>query len=251
MLRREVLSDGKLETGAGRLVVAGGRLLRQGIVLTEGLPAVVYEIDLTNDDELAAANALFNETYYVNAHGPVWPDEKQIIEKYVPERGARILEICCGAGRVAGALVRGGNQVCALDNSEECIHYAGAVELGLHERQNRAAVDYRIGDARALPFADGEFDLGFCFENSLGVFFSARDRVVSELVRVCRTVIFGLREVEGVGDELQIYVSKDNFIEIAQVHSRSHPRFAGGVKEEGQPRPWGGREWFWILGTTG
>jgi SAM-dependent methyltransferase len=235
----------------------GARLLGSGEPAQRGDRVVVYALDTGSYEDLAAANALFSDFYYVNAHGDLWPDERAVIEELVPERDAAVLEICCGAGRVSGALVRGGNRVTAIDVSQSCIHYAAAVEVGLSARQNRARVDYRVADAQQLPFADQSFEIGCCFENSLGVFFSRRRQVLSELVRVCRRrVILGLRTVEGVGlNELQMYTVSKGFLEFAHVHAPESmaplvdglPRVTAQSTREGAPRPWGGREWFLIL----
>jgi SAM-dependent methyltransferase len=235
----------------------GARLLKGDEPAQRGERVVVYALDLGSYEDLAAANALFSGFFYVNLHREVWPDERAVIDELVPELGAPVLEICCGAGRVGGALVRGGNQVTGIDVSESCIQYATMAEMGLAARQKRARVDYRVADATQLPFADQSFDVGCCFDNSLGVLFSRRRQVLSELVRVCRQrVILGLRAVEGAGaDELQVYTVPKGFLEFAHVHTPESmaplveglPRVKATSTREGQARTWGGRAWFLIL----
>jgi SAM-dependent methyltransferase len=227
----------------------GFRLLVPGVLPEPGKRAVVYAFD-TSDEDLFAINAAFNDVFYQARHDEPWPDELQLIEELVPDNGAAVLEICCGAGRTAPTLVRSGNRVTAVDLSAHCIAAAAAAD---------SSVEYRVADATALPFSDGTFDLGFCFENSLGVFFSRRPRVVAELLRVTKkTVALGLREVAGAGDELQFYGSRSGFLEVAQVHDRrsvdrildavpNRDRIANRRFVEGAPRPWGGREIYLVL----
>jgi SAM-dependent methyltransferase len=258
MKRDELVLDRELAPAPGRLVMVhrgrGFQLLRKDEAAAAGERVVMYEIDLADEGDLRAANALFSEVHYVNAHGNVWPDEREVIETHLPESGAEVLEICCGAGRVASSLVRADNKVTAIDLSEECIHYAHAIEIGAARREKRRAVTFKVADATKLPFPDRSFDIGCCFENSLGVFFSRRKQVLSELVRVCRQrVILGLRQVAGARDQVQIYASPEGFLEFAQVHSPAtiKPLLEGlpatMTIQPGKPRPWGGTEWFVVL----
>lgn len=62
-------------------------------------------------------------------------------------KGARVLDLCCGDGRVARALQKRGFAVTGLDGSEQMLHYA---------RQMAPDVDFHLADARdfSLP---GEF----------------------------------------------------------------------------------------------
>jgi ubiquinone/menaquinone biosynthesis C-methylase UbiE len=68
-------------------------------------------------------------------------------------RGARVLDVCCGAGLLAaGALERGAEAV-GLDFS------APAVALA---RRQVPGASFRQGDAQALPFPAGSFDAVVC-----------------------------------------------------------------------------------------
>lgn len=224
--------------------------------LLPGDHVLVYNIDPTIDDELHAANALFSEVYYVNWLQDVWPDERAIIAAELPARDGKILEICCGAGRCAAALVRDGNVVTAIDTSAESIHYASAID--------RAGVDYRVADAAALPFADGHFDVGCCFENSLGVLFGKRGRALSELIRVVRPggrVVLSLREMPDVEPgTLRVHHYDEGYLEFAVTFARarvdvllaeatetSRARVAGHRIVEGGKRPWGGTTFYLLL----
>lgn len=244
---------------AVRVLVHNGlsfSLLAPGIEPRPGQRVVVYAFDLSSDEELYAVNAAFTDLYYVSAGNDPWPDERRVIEALVPERDAAVLEICCGAGRTAPALVRRGNQVTAIDISADCIEYAAQFGPGAG-----MGVDYRVADATALPFAERSFELGFCFENSLGMFFSQRPKVICELVRVCRrAAAFGLRQVPSGADEPEIYFSSDGFLEVAQLHTRAsverlldalpaetRARIAGRRWLEGEARPWGGTQFFAVL----
>ena len=77
---------------------------------------------------------------------------------------ARVLDVPCGAGRLALEMAVWGHDVTAVDQSAELINAArwDANELGL-------AVDWRQGDMKSLP-EDGYYDGAVCFWNSFGYF---------------------------------------------------------------------------------
>ncbi len=93
------------------------------------------------------------------------------------DRGARILDLCCGAGRHLAALAAGGGRVVGVDLSAELLGRA-AGRPGLAGRLVR-------GDMRRLPFG-AAFDLVLNLFTSFGYF--ARDaeneRALREMARV-------------------------------------------------------------------
>ena len=64
-------------------------------------------------------------------------------------RGQRVLDLCCGPGVVSAAAHRLGALVTGLDFSRAMVERARAGQPG---------IEFREGDAQALPFADGSFD---------------------------------------------------------------------------------------------
>jgi demethylmenaquinone methyltransferase / 2-methoxy-6-polyprenyl-1,4-benzoquinol methylase len=89
--------------------------------------------------------------------------------------GDRVLDACCGTGDLAVAALRAGGRVTGVDFSERMLERA---------RAKSAKVEWVQGDALALPFADGAFDVatvGFGVRNldDLG-------KGLSELRRVLR-----------------------------------------------------------------
>ena len=222
------------------------------LVIAAGERVFIYDLDLARDDDLVATNAFFCREYYVTSTRGVWPDERAIIAAEVPLSSAAVIEICCGAGRVTRALVRRGNRVTGVDTSAECIDHASDIDEG--------RIDYCVADAAALPFPDRAFDVGCCFENSLGVLFTRRARALAELIRVSRSrVVLGLRKVPGTPEgRLHVYHSGDGLIEIAQTFSRAllkrllveagaRGRVTGTCFVDGEARPWGGRELFALV----
>ena len=229
--------------------------------LEAGDEVVVYRVGAGQHGRLEQANLLFAERFYARASSGVaaeaWPDEQALITGQLPPRGARMLEICCGGGRVSTHLPRAGNQVCGLDISQACIEAAQAAA--------RPGVRYLLGDARSLPFPDASFDIALCLENSLGVFFVDRLMVIKELLRCCRPggeVILGLRQAANPRQPMQIYASADGYLEFAQCFPRARAlRMLRGLRsaqrlgevrflEPEGPRPWGGRVYYLQLGRV-
>jgi len=93
--------------------------------------------------------------------------------------GERVLDVACGNGNAALAAARRFGLVTGVDYVPALLARAGA----------RAAVDgmpleLREGDAEALPFADGAFDVVL---STFGVMFAPdQERAARELLRVCR-----------------------------------------------------------------
>jgi len=64
--------------------------------------------------------------------------------------GDRVLDACCGTGDLAIAAERRGGKVVGLDFSERMLERA---------RRKSGTIEWVKGDALALPFAEGEFDV--------------------------------------------------------------------------------------------
>jgi ubiquinone/menaquinone biosynthesis C-methylase UbiE len=95
-------------------------------------------------------------------------------------QGGDLLEVAPGPGYFAIEMARGGvHRVTGLDISRTMVELArkNAAEAGVE-------VDFRRGDASAMPFADGSFDLLACsaaFKN-----FSEPHKALEEMYRVLR-----------------------------------------------------------------
>jgi ubiquinone/menaquinone biosynthesis C-methylase UbiE len=96
-----------------------------------------------------------------------------------PRPGERILDLATGTGWTSRVVARRGAIVTGVDIAEDLIAAA---------RERAAAevlpIDYRIGDAEALPFEDASFDAVI---STVGIMFATRpDAAAKELARVCR-----------------------------------------------------------------
>ena len=89
--------------------------------------------------------------------------------------GARVLDVASGPGYAAAAAAQRGAQVTALDFSVAMVEMA---------RSQNPEIEFREGDAGALPFADGSFD---AVVMNFGMLHLARpESAVSEALRVLR-----------------------------------------------------------------
>src|SRR6266851_1275446 len=89
--------------------------------------------------------------------------------------GARVLDVASGPGYAAAAAAQRGAMVTALDFSVAMVEMA---------RSQNPGIEFREGDAGALPFADGSFD---AVVMNFGMLHLAQpERAVSEALRVLR-----------------------------------------------------------------
>jgi SAM-dependent methyltransferase len=106
------------------------------------------------------------------------PWARRLLAAVPPAPGDRVLDIACGTGAVASvaAPAAGGTgSVIGLDRSGEMLAVA---------RRRLPQLDWREGDAQALPFGDGGFDVVLC---QFGLMFvDDRELAVREMLRVLR-----------------------------------------------------------------
>ena len=96
----------------------------------------------------------------------------------------KILDLCCGQGRVALELARRGfDNAEGLDRSRYLIQKAKA-----QNKKEGLSVKFREGDARKLPYQPDTFDVVMIPGNSFGYFETPQDdiRVLKELFRVLK-----------------------------------------------------------------
>jgi SAM-dependent methyltransferase len=92
--------------------------------------------------------------------------------------GVRILDIACGTGALAAAATRRGAEVIGMDFAPTMI--AEAI-------RRHPGIDFRVGDAEAIPLADESVDAVTC---SFGMLHMERpERVLAEFARVLRPAI--------------------------------------------------------------
>jgi SAM-dependent methyltransferase len=93
--------------------------------------------------------------------------------------GDRVLDVAAGSGNAAIPAALAGANVVACDLTPDLLD-AGRTRAA----QRGAQLEWRTGDAEALPFADGEFDTVM---SCIGVMFAPHHQAsADELVRVCR-----------------------------------------------------------------
>ena len=101
------------------------------------------------------------------------------VRRLDPQPGERILDLATGTGWTSRLLATCGAKVTGVDIGADLIE---AAKMNGHS--HGLAIDYELGDAEQLRFADGSFD---AVVSTFGVMFASRpDVVASEIARVCR-----------------------------------------------------------------
>lgn len=99
------------------------------------------------------------------------------VEKLEIEPGMRVLDVACGTGNLAIPLARKGALVTGIDIAPNLVAQARA-----RAEAERLAIEFHEGDAEAMPYRDGTFDL---VVSMFGAMFAPRPEVVArEMARV-------------------------------------------------------------------
>jgi SAM-dependent methyltransferase len=124
-----------------------------------------------------------------------------------PQPGERILDLSTGTGWTSRVVARRGAIVTGADIAGDLLDAARA-----RARAEGLPIDYQLGDAENLPFADGEFD---AVVSTFGVMFASRpDAAAAELARVCR---------KGGRIALTTWLSDGNLTKMFEVMKRYMP----------------------------
>ena len=104
------------------------------------------------------------------------PWSADLLELVEPQPGERVLDVACGTGivaRNASSMVGATGRVVGIDMNASMLEIA---------RSNYASVEWREGDALAMPFLDQEFDVVVCQQGLQ--FFPDRSKALREMHRV-------------------------------------------------------------------
>ena len=112
----------------------------------------------------------------------VQDNHRRLVSRLDVRRGSSLLDVGCGTGnftRDAAKVVAPGGRVVGCDLSDAMLGVANtrAAEAGLE-------IDYHLGDATALPFADASFDAAR--SERLLQYLADPAKAVAEMVRVTR-----------------------------------------------------------------
>lgn len=104
---------------------------------------------------------------------------RAVVEAVAIRNGERVLDVACGTGNAAIPAALAGGRVTGLDLTPEMFAAAErrAADAGVR-------IDWVEGDAEALPFEDGSFDVAL---STFGLMFAPRHRVAAtEMARAVR-----------------------------------------------------------------
>jgi ubiquinone/menaquinone biosynthesis C-methylase UbiE len=105
---------------------------------------------------------------------------ERLVELCAPPAGARVLDVACGPGFLTLAFAARCAEAVGVDATDALL------ALGRAEAQRRGATNVRFdrGDATALPFSEGSFDVVSC--RAAFHHFPEPDRVLAEMARAVR-----------------------------------------------------------------
>jgi demethylmenaquinone methyltransferase/2-methoxy-6-polyprenyl-1,4-benzoquinol methylase len=86
--------------------------------------------------------------------------KRRLVALAAPQPGEKALDVCCGTGDLAFLLARRGAEVTAVDFSEAMLVVARErFKVQGSKFKVQGLLEFRDGDALALPFDDGSFDI--------------------------------------------------------------------------------------------
>ncbi len=103
---------------------------------------------------------------------------KYVVKVARPEPGMKVLEVGCGTGTNLALFADAGCEVAGIDLSPSMV--------GLATKKLGDGADVRLGDAAAMPFKDGAFDLVVAFLTLHEMPAEVRQSVVSDMARVAK-----------------------------------------------------------------
>ncbi len=96
-------------------------------------------------------------------------------------KGKKVLDVCCGNGKYASLLAEYALSYTGVDIAEE------QIELAKKSNENKKNVKFCVGDAKKLPFGNGEFD---CAISTWGVCSMAsneeKKEALDEMMRIVK-----------------------------------------------------------------
>lgn len=108
-------------------------------------------------------------------------DDAGMFEPWLARVGGRLLELGCGDGRNARALIADRRVESVLALEVDTIQHAKNLEAGAP-----AGLRFGVGAAEAIPASDGAFDMVFMFKSLHHVPVEHMDRALAEVHRVLR-----------------------------------------------------------------
>ena len=136
-----------------------------------------------------------NDLKIYDTHADAWWDGSvrwlRILHNMVPARlayfdrfvedwsGKDVIDIGCGGGFMAEALAKRSANVAGVDPSEGAIQAARA-----HAGANNLSIDYTIGQAETLAFADESFDIVVCVDVLEHV--ESLEKTVQQIARILK-----------------------------------------------------------------
>jgi ubiquinone/menaquinone biosynthesis C-methylase UbiE len=104
---------------------------------------------------------------------------QEFFQRLKVPRGARLLDVACGSGQLALIAAREGVKSTGVDIAPNWLDRARA-----RSRAEGLEIDFREGDAEAIPFPDASFDVVATVSGSM--FAPRPELVAAEMARVCR-----------------------------------------------------------------
>ena len=151
----------------------------ESIPRTSG-PGTSAEVAAWSEDPLTArARSVWTAGDFLPIARSFAPGAEEFIARLALRSGESVLDVACGTGNLAIPAARAGARVSGIDIAPNLI-----AQAQLEARAAGCAIELEVGDAEALPYADGRFDTTVTM---FGAMFAYRPvRAAAELLRVTR-----------------------------------------------------------------
>jgi ubiquinone/menaquinone biosynthesis C-methylase UbiE len=153
---------------------------------------------------------------------------RHCVLRLAPRKDERVLDIATGTGLTARNIGRLGARVTGVDIAQGLLDAAREIadEEGL-------SIDWQLGDAEKLPFADASFDAA---ASTFGIMFASnQDAAIGELARVVRP---------GGRIAIAAWLPESTAVRLRQVVAPFMPAPPQAASPPPSPFNWGDAEWL-------